>query len=36
MKLLGNNFSPNSNKVRFAANAMGVAYEFQTVDLSKG
>ena len=36
IKLYGNNFSFNSNKVRFAANAMGVAYEFQSVDLAAG
>ena len=36
MKLYGNNFSFNSNKVRFAANAMGVSYEFITVDLAAG
>ncbi len=36
MKLYGNNFSFNSNKVRFAANAMGIQYEFQTVDLAGG
>ena len=36
MKLYGNNFSFNSNKVRFAANAMGLDYEFQTVDLAGG
>ncbi len=36
MKLYGNNFTYNSNKVRFAANAMGVAYEFQSIDLGSG
>lgn len=36
MKIYGNNFSFNSNKVRFAANAMGVAHEFQSVDLAAG
>src|SRR4051812_34618856 len=36
MKLYGNNFSFNSNKVRFAANAMGLNYEFQSVDLAAG
>ena len=36
MKLYGNDFSPNSTKVRFAANAIGIAYEFQTVDLAGG
>ncbi len=36
MKLYGNNFSFNSNKVRFAANAMGIAHEFQSVDLQAG
>ena len=29
MKLYGNNFSFNSNKVRFAANAMGLKYDFE-------
>ena len=36
MKLYGNDFSPNSSKVRFAANLMGIDYEFQTVDLAGG
>jgi glutathione S-transferase len=36
MKLYGNNVSFNSNKVRFAANAMGLKYEFQSVDLAAG
>ncbi len=36
IKLYGNNFSYNSNKVRFAANAMNVAYDFQSVDLAAG
>lgn len=36
MKLFGNDVSFNSNKVRFAANAMGLAYEFQSVDLARG
>lgn len=36
MKLYGNDFSFNSTKVRFAANAMGIPYEFQSVDLAGG
>lgn len=36
MKLYGNDFSFNSTKVRFAANAMGIHYEFQTVNLAGG
>jgi glutathione S-transferase len=36
MKLFGNNVSFNSNKVRFAANAMGLTYDFQSVDLAAG
>ena len=36
MKLYGNDFSPNSNKARFGLNAMGVDYEFQTVNLAGG
>ncbi len=36
MKIYGNNFSFNSNKVRFAANAMGLKYEFQNIDLAAG
>ena len=36
MKLYGNNFSFNSNKVRFAANAMNIPLEFQSVDLAAG
>ncbi len=36
MQLYGNNFSSNSNKVRFAANAMKLDYEFISVDLAAG
>lgn len=36
MKIYGNDFSPNSNKVRFAANAMGIDYEFHSVNLGAG
>ena len=36
MELYGNDFSPNSNKVRFAANAMGIDYKFHSVDLAGG
>jgi glutathione S-transferase len=36
MKIYGNNFSFNSNKVRFAANALGLNYEFESVDLAAG
>lgn len=36
MKLYGNDFSPNSNKVRFAANAMGINHEYQSIDLAGG
>lgn len=36
MKLYGNNFSFNSNKVRFALNAMKLPYVFESVDLAAG
>lgn len=36
VKLYGNRFSFNSNKVEFMANAIGVSYEFQSVDLAAG
>ena len=36
MKVYGNNFSFNSNKVRFTANAMNIAHEFHSVDLMSG
>ena len=36
MRIYGNDFSYNSNKVRFAANAMGIQYQFQSVDLAAG
>ncbi len=36
MKLYGNDFSPNSNKVRFALGAMNIEYEFQSVNLAAG
>lgn len=36
IKLYGNNFSYNCNKVRFALNAMSIEYEFQLIDLAAG
>ncbi len=36
MKLYGNDFSPNSNKVRYAANAMNLNYEFVSINLAAG
>lgn len=36
MKLYGNNFSFNSNKIRFVLNYLGLDHEFQAVDLAAG
>lgn len=36
MKLYGHNFSFNSNKIRFVANALGITYDFQVIDLAAG
>lgn len=36
MKIYGNKFSPNGNKVLFAANAMNIAYEYQEINLAAG
>ena len=36
LTLYGNEFSVRSNKVRFVANALGLAYEYRRIDLRRG
>lgn len=36
LMIYGNNLSPNSNRVRFVANALKLDYEFKTVNLAAG